>query len=89
MLKFMEHQQRDHAGACGNPLFPVGKQRTSIRYSTVCAPRETMTAPKPSRFGRCCVTALRTRTCSSCACGYLGKKEELNTKILSQTAAYN
>ena len=30
-------------------------------------------------------TTLRTR----CACGYLGKKEELNTKILSQTAAYN
>ena len=49
----------------------------------VCALRETMTAPKPSRFGRCCITALRTRTCSSCACGYLGKIE-----IKKQVALY-
>ena len=75
MLKFMEHQQRDHAGACGNPLFPVGKQRTSIRCSGVCALCEMITAPKPSRFGGCCVTVFRTRTCSSCACGYLCKIE--------------
>ncbi len=51
--------------------------------SPVCALRETKTTPEPSRFGRCCVTALRTRTCSSCACGYLGKIE-----IKKQVALY-
>ena len=57
-------------------------------FHRMCAPRDNDRA-QTIEVWALFVTTLRTRTCSSCACGYLGKKEELNTKILSQTAAYN